>query len=117
MNIYIHVKNYISPEHIPQFDDWFSRLRNLVQPHDGFVDLINEKTFDANDNVTVYMKLIFASDEQLDVFRNNPMHDIMLEELDNYRSRDYWDVCVTDDAAVGRVSADYDRIVVNIGDE
>ena len=112
MNIYIHVKNYISPKHESQFDDWFSRLKNLVQSHDGFVDLVNEKTFDANDNLTAYMKLIFASEEQLDVFRNNPMHDIMLEELDNYRSYNYWDVCVTDDAAVGQASADYNRIVI-----
>ncbi len=107
MITYVHVKHYLNDEGLRHFDDWFSRVNKFMSKSDGYISLTAEKY--PSDNM-VYILVKFSSDEQLDTWVKQKIHDDLVDELDFYRTVDYWHAARTTEANADLKNIHYNTI-------
>lgn len=107
MAIYVHVKHYLNDDGFAHFDDWFSRVEKFMSAKDGYISLQHTKYPEEN---MVHIVLAFESVVKLEAWISEPVHDDLVNELDQYRSRDYWEAARTEDKNADWRKIKYDEI-------
>ena len=109
MPVYVHVKHYLTSEGIEYFDDWFKKVYSFMSKSPGFISLTSEKIPKEN---TMHIVVCFKSEEQLDTWVKHPVHDELVDELDPYRSKDFWEAARTQKKMANWETMDYEPIQV-----
>lgn len=87
--VVVHVKHYLNPEGLKYFEQcWFPLVHNLMSQYEGFILFEHTKT--EGDSVLLLLK--FKDEPTFDRWVNYPGHDDLVNALDPFRSRDYWEV-------------------------
>ncbi len=107
MSIYVHVKHYLTSEGIEYFDGWFKQVHAFMSQSSGFVSLTSEKFPKEG---MVHIVLCFNSESKLDAWVKQPVHDKLVEQLDTYRSKSFWEAARTQNEAANWKAIAYDRI-------
>lgn len=109
MPIYVHVKHYLNNAGMKRIDDWYKRDYDGMSKQDGFVSFTCEKF---SDKGIVHFVVAFENDEKLEAWIKNPFHDEMIDELDQYRSVNYWEAARTNDPTADWQELDYKKFII-----
>ncbi len=111
MPVIVHVKHYLSASSLVAFKSWYQSVYQFMSEKTGFMDL-SYQVFPAEEtgDLLIYIKLIFADTHLLEAWVNDPVHDQLVNDLDCYRSRCYWQACRTTDENLCWTEATYDVI-------
>lgn len=111
MPVIVHVKHYLAASSLAGFNPWYQSVYHFMSGKAGFIDL-SHQVFPAEDGggLLIYIKLIFANTYLLEAWVNDPVHDQLVNDLDRYRSRPYWEACRTTDENLCWTEATYDII-------
>lgn len=109
MSIYVHVKHYLNEDGMNNFEDWFSRVYKFMEKQQGFQSLVFEKY--ASEQL-VHIVLCFEDVEKLEAWFGEPVHDELVNELDQYRAKDFWEATRTTDPDANWRELDYEKIEV-----
>lgn len=89
MNVVIYVKHYLTPEGLIFFEQrWFPNVHTIMSQQQGF--LFFEHIITKEDCVFVTLK--FEDEQTFQQWVNYPAHDELVNALDPFRSRSYWEV-------------------------
>lgn len=87
--IVLYVKHYLSPEGLLFFEKtWFPKVLTIISQQEGFLLLKHMGT----DRDCVFLTLEFQDEQTLNKWADYAGHDELVNALDPYRSRDYWEV-------------------------
>jgi hypothetical protein len=90
----VHVKHYLTADGIHFLkSNWFPKVLFILTQQMGFISLNNETKISSDD--CVYLILRFQNKALMDKWDANPNHNGLINELDIYRSRDYWEYATT----------------------
>ena len=111
MPVIVHVKHYLTANSLAGFNQWYQRVYQFMSEKAGFIDL-SHQVFPAEDNgdILIYIKLTFADTRLLEAWVNDPVHNQLVNDLDPYRARPYWEACRTTDENLCWTEANYDVI-------
>ena len=111
MPVIVHVKHYLNPNCLTNFNHWFDKVYQFMSDKKGFVDLTHQ-VLPSQDNTyqLIYIKLVFNHTDNLEAWVNDPIHDQLVNELDLYRAKPYWEACRTTDENLSWQQATYDII-------
>lgn len=88
----IYVKHYLNEQGIDYLKkSWFPKVHSLLQQQAGFISIMYMTIGDCVD-----ITLKFEDEKTFDAWCAVPEHDQLLEELNPYRSRDYFKAVRTD---------------------
>ena len=85
----VYVKHYLTSEGLDYFKTyWFAEVNSIISRQNGFVSIVYavQKNSDCVDII-----LKFKDDPSLDAWLAVPDHDDLIQSLDRYRSRDYFE--------------------------
>jgi hypothetical protein len=107
--LYIYVKHYLNDKGIKYFEDqWFPQVYSIISQQKGFVEISFHYSQYERDCVNIF--LVFTDQETLDKWVAHPFHDKLIEGLDIYRSRDYWEATCTEEKSIDPSSLKWDVI-------
>lgn len=90
MVITVYVRHYLTPEGIDYFhQEWFPKVLSIIEQQNGFLLLTHDHDKDSHDSR--HLTLQFSSAATLDAWIAHPDHDSLLNALDAYRDRTYWE--------------------------
>lgn len=93
----VYVEHYLTNEGIAFFkNSWFPRVQEALGKQKGFISLIYEQKEVERD--CLFIDLRFEDEKTLELWCQDPAHDLLIAELDRYRSRTYWRSVATFDA-------------------
>ena len=108
----ILVKNYLTPEGFDYFrKEWYPKLLSIAQQQKGFVSLTYKVHPDVYD--CIHLTLKFKDDKSLAAWVELPSHDEIINELDGYRSRKYWEAASTEDENIDPSNLEWETIKVS----
>lgn len=86
----VYVKHYLTPQGNTYFvSHWFPKVKGLMCLQNGYISVNHMQSKDANDCVNI--AVVFKNEEALQEWAKKPEHGDLINELDNYRSRSYWE--------------------------
>lgn len=104
--VVVYVKHYLSKEGISYLENhWFPLVHSLIKEQKGFISLTREQNKDEKDCIDIL--LAFEDDATLDDWIAHPRHDELVDALDPYRSRSYWEAVRTNDPALDPASLEW----------
>lgn len=62
------------------FTLWFNKVAEITGQQDGFIDI--DSQLDDEGNPTLYLN--FECSDKLNLWRVNPLHDILVSEIESY---------------------------------
>lgn len=108
----VYVKHYLTPDGIDFFKQtWFPKVLFNIRQQEGFISLTYAENRAIPDCVDIV--LLFKNQETLDRWIAVPLHDALIEELDPYRSRDYWEAAGTDDETADPSKLEWENVTLN----
>ena len=88
-NVVVNVKHYLTPEGLKYFEQcWFPLVHAIMSQQDGFLLLDHTGT----EKDCVFITLKFKDEQTFCRWIAYPGHDDLVNALDRFRSRDYWEV-------------------------
>lgn len=94
---YVFVKHYLNDKGMEFFkNDWFPKVNAAIKVQPGFVDITTER--DESDDELVHIKLCFEDEASLSAWVATKIHDDLIDNLDDYRVRD-WEYAAIEVAA------------------
>lgn len=88
-NVVVYVKHYLRPEGLKYFEQcWFPLVHAIISQQEGFLLLKHEGT----EKDCVFITLKFQDEQTFAKWIAYPGHDDLVNALDPFRSRDYWEV-------------------------
>lgn len=95
-SVFVYVKHYLTPEGISYFKKkWFPKVQSIISKQPGFVSIEYDADSDSPDCMFITLK--FKDDATFNDWCAIPEHDDLVNALDAFRSRDYWEAVRTDD--------------------
>lgn len=86
----VYVKHYLTPEGITFFKlHWFPLVTSMITLQKGFVSIDYQESNEHKD--CLFIALTFKNDATLDEWLEYPGHEDIVNALDEYRSRDFWE--------------------------
>lgn len=108
----VYVKHYLTLQGIEYFEkQWFPKVHSILSQQIGFISLTYSLDRAAVENVDITLK--FKDEETFDAWVEIPIHDVLLKELDAYRSRDYFEAARTEDEQVAPSSLEWTSYTVS----
>jgi hypothetical protein len=107
--IHIYVKHYLTPVGGLYFNKWFNLVYSIMSKQKGFVSFTKDIHKDRDDCFN--LSLIFEDQESLDRWVEYPSHDELVDALDPYRNRSYWEVAVTENKHADPSTLEWEQIV------
>lgn len=86
--IAVHVRHYLTLEGMKYFEEWFANVKSHISKQDGFLSIECEEL---PEEEGYYIVLKFRDEASLDAWIAVDIHDDLVNALDPYRSRDYWE--------------------------
>ena len=108
MAIYVHVKHYLNAEGMEHFDNWFTRVRQFMSQKTGYISLEHTK-YPAQS--LVHIVVCFEDTQTLEAWVDEPVHDQLINELDAYRAKPYWEVARAENASSQWDQLSYEKIL------
>ena len=105
--VIVHVKHYLTAEGMEYFNQWFTDVKFYISKQDGFESIVCEKL--PNDE-GCYIILKFRDQKTLDAWVAVDVHEDLVNALDPYRSRDYWEVVKTEDENADSKNLEWEKI-------
>lgn len=106
-----YVRHYLTDDGIQYFQkEWFPHLNAVVSQQPGFISLSFTINGEESDRMDVVLK--FQDEATLNAWAELPIHDEFVTALDVYRSRDYWEVVLTEDESVDATTLEWMHIKV-----
>ncbi|HSX26234.1 MAG TPA: alpha/beta hydrolase [Chlamydiales bacterium] len=88
-NVVVYVRHYLSSEGVDYFERcWFPLVRAIISQQEGFLSIEHEGT----EGDCVSLVLRFEDEATFGRWVVYPGHDDLVNALDPFRSRDYWEV-------------------------
>ncbi len=85
--VVVYVKHHLNPEGLKYFEKrWFPLVHSILKKQEGFVLFKHEKT----KRDCVFLTLLFQDEETFGRWIAYPGHDDLVNDLDPFRSKDYW---------------------------
>lgn len=92
--VIFHIKHYLTHDGIKYFNDsWFPMIKSISSQQQGFISIVHDADRDSSDCVNII--LMFADENSVDIWAEQPGHDDLIDALDSYRSRNYWEVATS----------------------
>jgi hypothetical protein len=92
----VYVKHYLTLDGILFFkQQWFPKVFKIASQQKGFISLETTQNKTHSDCVDITLK--FQDAAALNDWVEDPHHDRLINELDPYRSRNYWEAVATED--------------------
>lgn len=108
----VFVKHYLTAEGVAFFhQNWLPRVKSIMSQQVGYVAVVHDANKDEGDCVNVIVK--FKNEEALNNWAMHPEHDLLVNALDRYRSRDYWEAACPADEEIPHSMVKWDRITVS----
>lgn len=93
--IIVFVRHYLTVEGLDYFtNQWFPKVYKIMSQQKGFISLVHDKEQDYADCVNVTVK--FKDKATLELWGYSPEHDALVDSLDVFRSRNYWEYSIID---------------------
>ncbi len=106
----VYVKHYLTADGITYFQqEWLPRVKSIMSQQVGYVAVTHDANNDNDDCVNVIVK--FQNEETLNHWAKHPEHDYLVDALDPYRNRDYWEVACVTDENVPHSLAEWEKII------
>lgn len=105
----VYVRHYLNKSGLVYFKEvWLPLVKSLIDQQIGFVSLVHDFAKDANDCINVIVT--FDSQFNLEKWAEHKDHDSLINALDNYRSRDYWEFSCSEDQAVEYNNLEWQKV-------
>ena len=92
--ITVYVKHYLTVEGQKYLKNtWFESVKNIISKQPGYISIKHDVQKDNDDCINIIVK--FANEATLEDWVKHPAHDPFVNNLDQYRSRNYWEVART----------------------
>ena len=93
--VYVYVKHYLTSEGISYFKKiWFPKVESILSGQKGFVSILSEAEPGSD---CMFITLKFKDDSTFNDWLAVPDHDQLVDDLDRFRSRGYWEAVRADD--------------------
>src|SRR5258706_5606759 len=97
--IIVYVKHYLTDDGLLYFKNhWFPKVHSLISQQKGFISITYRENTEDLDCLDITLK--FADDQTLQDWIAVPNHDELIQELDLFRSRNYWKAVKTDKESI-----------------
>lgn len=88
----VYVKHYLTPDGIDYLEkSWFQSVHSILKQQEGFISITYTIKGDCVD-----ITLKFEDEKTFDAWCEIPEHNTLIDELNPYRSRDYFEAVRTD---------------------
>ncbi len=107
--ITVYVRHYLNDagiEHVTS--EWFPLVMSYMCTQEGFVSFTNDTTLNKDDCVN--LTVTFVDEQAIENWIAHPEHDNVVNALDTYRSRNYWEAARTEDQSQDRNGIEWARI-------
>lgn len=95
----VYVKHYLNHDGIQYFyDTWFPKVETIMSQQEGYISVKHEVERDSNDCVNVIVT--FNDKENLEQWAKHRDHDELVNALDSYRCRKYWEFSCAEDESI-----------------
>lgn len=106
----VYVKHYLTTKGIAYFhQDWLPRVKSIMSQQAGYVGVFHDAINDKEDCVNVIVK--FENEETLNNWAEHPDHDHLVNALDLYRSRGYWEAACVANEDIPHSIAEWEKII------
>jgi antibiotic biosynthesis monooxygenase (ABM) superfamily enzyme len=107
--IIVYVKHYLNKEGRAFVrEHWFSMVKRLMQQQSGYISFKHKAEQDYDDCVNLVVT--FDNEINLQHWVDIKEHDKFVNMLDDYRSRDYWEVAKTRDENAAPATLNWKKI-------
>lgn len=84
------VKHYLTTDGISFLhQNWLPRVKDIMSQQEGYISVVHDAEKDHDDCVNIIVT--FKNQETLNNWANHPEHGSLVNALDSYRNRDYWE--------------------------
>ena len=105
------MKHYLTSDGIAYFQsEWFPKVYSIISKQPGFISILHSIT-----GASANISLKFRDSATFQAWLDFPEHDSLVNALDDYRDRDYWEVVQidTEDEAVEPSELEWMKITLN----
>ena len=104
----VYAKHYLTQEGISYFRAvWFNRVQSIMKQQQGYISFVHDASSDVEDCVNVIVT--FVDEARLLAWVAHPEHDNLVDALDSYRSRSYWEYAVAREEVIDRSKLTWER--------
>jgi hypothetical protein len=90
--VFVYVKHYLTPRGIAYFQhEWFPWVYSVISKQPGFISIAY-----TIEGACTNVSLHFKDSVTFEAWLAHPSHDRLVDDLDDYRDRDYWEAVRTD---------------------
>lgn len=108
----VYVKHYLAEDGVQFFKTvWFPKVLSHLRQQAGFISLTYIQ--DPVNADCLFITLKFENQETLDRWIVVPIHNALIDELDSYRSRAYWEAASTEHSDADPAQVDWEIIQVS----
>jgi antibiotic biosynthesis monooxygenase (ABM) superfamily enzyme len=101
----VYVKHYLNDQGLQFFHaNWFQRVQAIMSQQDGYISVMHDATRDSKD--CVHVTVTFDDQKNLGKWAEHEDHDELVNALDIYRSRNYWQFACSD-----KMINDYEQLI------
>lgn len=105
----VHVKHYLNQKGLKYFSEsWFPEVKDVITQQTGYISIIHDVARDYEDCVNVIVT--FDNQLNLEKWAEHKDHDYLVDSLDQYRCRDYWEYSCTEDAKFEYNKLEWQRV-------
>lgn len=104
--VIVYVKHYLTPDGIAYFlQEWFPLVHSLISQQKGFVFITHHIR-----GPCANISLQFEDETTFDAWIAHPSHGSLIDALDSYRDRDYWEFARTNNPMTDPSHLEWTRI-------